>query len=639
MYQIMMKLSRVASLAPLVSALALLAPGLVRAQDAPKSDVKPAEAASTTSDTKSATEAPAKPRVAVFRLSGAVTEIAGVEDLFSIGSGGTASLRDLVTRMDKAARDKDVKAVVLLYEGATAGTAQVEELRQAIGRVRAAGKTVYAHADEVPGLGAYTLLSAASRVSVVPTGDLAVTGLYGESPYLRGMLDKLGVQPDFLTCGPFKSASEIYMRHGPSPEADDMQNWLLDSLYETTVERVAASRKVTPETVRGWVDDGPYSAERAKSAGLIDAVEQRQDLNALLRKEIGDDLVLDAKYGEKSTPKPDFSTPFGVLKFYGELLGGSKKVETKKPSVAIVHVDGAIVTGRGEMGLFSGGNQAASTPIRKALDDAAADDTIKAVVLRVDSPGGSAVASEIILDATKRLKAKKPLVVSMGNVAGSGGYYVACAADTVFADASTITASIGVVSGKLATEGLFDKVGVSFKSYKRGQNAGMLASGQTFTGPERKKMQAYMDEVYGVFKGHVTAIRGARLKKPIDELAGGRVFTGKQALELGLVDRLGTLHDAIAFVAEEAKLGDDYEVRTVPKAQSFLEKLLEDNDDQPRKDLNVNLGASTILRLAEPMLGALDPARAGLVRQALGRLELIRREGVILMMPEISIGN
>ena len=231
-------------------------------------------------------------------------------------------------------------------------------------------------------------------------------------------------------------------------------------------------------------------------------------------------------------------------------------------------------------------------------------------MLRVDSPGGSALASEIILDATRRVKAKKPFTVSMGNVAGSGGYYVACAADTIFADASTITASIGVVCGKLATSGLYDKLGVTFKSYRRGQNSGMLASGEVFTPAERLKMRSYMDEIYGVFKGHVTAIRGNRLKKPIDDLAGGRVFTGKQALELGLVDRLGTLHDAIKFVADQAKL-TDYDVRVVPKPKSFLEQLMEAGDgDEPRKGLDV-LHRPTLLEIAAPYLRSLDPSRAG----------------------------
>ena len=269
---------------------------------------------------------------------------------------------------------------------------------------------------------------------------------------------------------------------------------------------------------------------------------------------------------------------------------------------------------------------------------AAADDTIKAVVLRVDSPGGSALASEIILDATRRVKAKKPFTVSRGNVAGSGGYYVACGSDTIFADETTITGSIGVVAGKLATSGLYDKLGVTFKSYRRGQNAGMLASSEVFTPGERLKMRSWMDEIYGVFKGHVTAIRGNRLKKPIDDLAGGRVYTGKQALELSLVDRLGTLHDAVKHVAAQAKL-TDYDVRVVPKPKSFLEKLLEGGvDNDSRKGLDV-VHKPTLLELAQPYLRSLDPSRAELVRNALGCLELLNREGVILMMPELGLGR
>ena len=204
-----------------------------------------------------------------------------------------------------------------------------------------------------------------------------------------------------------------------------------------------------------------------------------------------------------------------------------------------------------------------ASKIRKALDEAARDNSIKAVVLRVNSPGGSAVASEIILDATRRVKARKPFVVSMGDVAGSGGYYVACASDVIYADETTITASIGVVGGKIATADMWKKVGVTFKSYKRGENAGMLSTGEPFTDRERQRMQSWMNDVYDVFQSHVRAIRGSRLKKPLDELAGGRVFTGKQALDLGLVNRIGGLGDAIAYVAGEAKL-KDFEVRTVP---------------------------------------------------------------------------
>src|SRR5205823_13005696 len=185
------------------------------------------------------------------------------------------------------------------------------------------------------------------------------------------------------------------------------------------------------------------------------------------------------------------------LKVWADLLSEGKQKKSTKNAVAIVYVNGPITLGGNNQSPFGGNETAASTPIRKTLDEAAKDDSIKAVVLRVDSPGGSAVASEIILDATKRVKNRKPLIVSMGNVAGSGGYYVAMAADTIYADEATITGSIGVVGGKFATNAMWNKLGVTFKSYKRGKNAGMLSSEKVFSDDERKRMQEWMDEIYG----------------------------------------------------------------------------------------------------------------------------------------------
>jgi protease-4 len=590
-------------------------------------------------DAEAGVEEP-KPRVAVFRLAGEVTEVP-TDEALPFGSGPSISLRELVARLKKAREDKAVKAAIVLVEGGGYSLAQAEELRQAMTQFRAAGKEIYSHADSLE-MGTYVLLSGASRLSVVPTGDLWVIGMSGESPYLAGLLEKIGVQPDFLTCGEFKSAAEIFMRKGPSPQAEKMQNWLLDGLYETEVSLIASGRKVDAAKVKGWIDNGPYSAEKAKEAGLIDAVEHRADFLEQVKQKVGDKPIIDLKYGQKKGPQVDFSSPMGILNFYGELLSGPKK-KTYKTSVAIVHVDGPIVLGSPSADpLMGSGGAAASTTIRKALEKCLADDTIKAVVLRVSSPGGSATASEIILDATKRLKAKKPFVVSMGSVAASGGYYVSCASDTIFADESTITGSIGVVGGKLATTGLWDKVGISWKSYRRGQNAGLLSGSQIFSDAERKKMQSWMDDIYGVFKGHVTAIRRERLKKPIDELAGGRVYTGKQALELGLVDKLGTLEDAIKFVAAEAKM-EDYEVRTVPEPKNFVELLMSDlQGGDSDKQLSLTALAPrtpSLWETALPMLQGLDPERLRAVRQAFIRLELLRSEGAVLMAPEMTFGR
>jgi protease-4 len=586
----------------------------------------------------------AKPRIAVFRLAGAVTETP-TEDLFSFGSSASVTLKDLVARMKKAADDPAIKAVVILHEDGSIGLAQTEELRQAMERLRSASKKIYAHADSLS-MREYVLLSGTTRLSVVPTADVWITGIAGEAPYLRGLLDLLGVKPDFLTCGAYKSAAEIFMRTGPSPESDAMQNWLLDSMFATQIDLIAKGRGLKPEQVRTLIDNGPFSATKAKDARLVDAVEHRQAFEAFLQNEYGKDVVFDKKYGQKEQAKVDLSSPFAAFKILGDMLGqGSKKASTKD-AVGIVYVDGPIVIGGGQPSPFSGAT-ARATEIRKALDEAARDDSIKAVVLRIDSPGGSAVASEIILDATRRVKAKKPFVVSMGDVAGSGGYYVACGADTIFADESTITGSIGVVTGKLVTNDMWKRVGISFKQYQRGKYAAMLGTGEVFTPEERQRMQAYMDEIYGVFKGHVTAIRGSRLKKPIDDLAGGRVYTGRQALELGLVDKIGTLSDAITHIAGEAKV-KDYEVRVVPEPKNLVEKILEEamgtKDEKPGLEMSglrlpTAVPTASLVELALPYLKHLDPERVRLIVSALERLQLVQQEGVILMMPEMRIGR
>jgi protease-4 len=583
-----------------------------------------------------------KATIPVFRLTGALTE-APAEDTIFFASTKAVSLKDLVARMEQAAKDDAVKAVVILQEGGSTGAAQKEELRQAMAKLRAAGKEVYAHADSLS-MGDYVLLSGASRISVVPTGDLWITGLHTELPYVRGLLDKLGVKPDFLTCGDYKSAAEIFLREGPSPQADEMENWLLNGLYDTYVQLIARGRGAAPAKVRAWIDNGPYSAEKAKEAGLIDAVEHRQAFEALLKSKYGKDVVFDKKYGKKKPPSIDLSSPFAMFKIMGELMGESQKSKGGKNAVGIVYVDGPIVLGGGQDSPFEG-SMARSSEIRKALDQAARDKSIKAVVLRVDSPGGSAVASEVILAATKRLKAKKPFVVSMGDVAASGGYYVSCGSDVIFADDATITGSIGVVGGKFATNPMWKKIGVTFKEYKRGANAGLLSTADVWSAGEREKMQSWMNDVYGVFKGHVTAVRGSRLKKPIDKIAGGRVYTGRQALELGLVDRIGTLQDAIHYVAEQAKL-TDYDVRVVPKPKNFVERLVEEISGEKDEPEGLELSARfplthapSLAELALPYLQHLDPQRVRAVKTALQRLQLMQREGAVLMMPEILFPN
>jgi protease IV len=577
-------------------------------------------------------KAPAKVVVPVFSLSSPVTEKPAAEDLPFATGGTPESFLNLTKRLRKALDDEDVKGVVLLSGDASFGLAQTEELHRILGELKKAGKKIYAHAD-VLDTRRYVLLSAATHLSVTPTGYMFVTGIYGEQLYLRGLFEKLGVRPDFLTCGAYKSAAEMFMRKTASPEAKEMYGWLYDGMYDSYLTAIAQGRDVDKAQAEKWIDQGLYSAESAKEAGLIDASEYRKDFEDRIKKDLGEGVEFDRRYGKAKQKQIDLSNPFAALQIWAEILSGGKKPKSTKDAVAVVYVEGAIMPGKGTPSLFGESEGAYSDPIRKALDKVAADETVKAVVLRVDSPGGSVVASEIILKASQRVKSKKPLIVSMGNVAGSGGYYVSCGTDTIFAEPGTITGSIGVVSGKLATKEMWGKLGINFEPHQRGKRAGMMSSAAVFTPEEKAEMQSWMDDVYEDFKGHVLAVRKDRLKKPIDDLAGGRVFTGKQALENGLVDKLGGLNDAIQFAAKKADV-EDYEVRVVPEPKSFFELLAADLNDSKPDDKHLRIDtAGSIWETVLPMLNGLDPHRVKAVRQAFQQLEIIQAERLSLSMP------
>lgn len=571
--------------------------------------------------------------IAYFRIKGALTETpTHMPPLF--GSKPPMSLKSLLERFKEARHDNNVVAVVIDLQRAALGLAQLQEIHEAMRKFAAVDKDVFVHADSLSTL-SYAVATGASNISVVPTGDVRLIGLYGETPYLRGALDKIGIVPDIEQCGDFKTAAEPLMRTGPSEQSQRMTKWLLDGLYDEVVNIIAKGRSISPEKVRSLIDQGPYTAEEAHKAGLIDSVKHRQDFIAVLKARYGSSTKLVTDYGKRDEFQIPDDNFFALFEFLMKMFNPVAKVYST-PSVAIVYVEGAIVTGSAEMSPFGTASGAYSTTIRKALDKAAGDDSVKAVVLRVDSPGGSALASEIILDATKRVAAKKPLIVSMGNVAGSGGYYVACAAETIFADRSTITASIGVVGGKLVTTGMWDKLGINWHAVQRGEMAGMLSSAEPFSDAERAKVRHYMTTVYEVFKKHVTDGRGEHLVKPIDEIAGGRVFTGAQALDLGLVDKIGGLEDSVKFAAQRASLGE-YDIRVIPEPLNLFDLLLggrkDDEFAMTPSSHTLSLIDSPPFQAVFPTISRLDPLRARAIVRALQRIELIHKEHVITMMP------
>ena len=589
---------------------------------------------------------PAKPpvvptSVAVFGLGGAVSEGPGGGDLSSLLSGtAPESLRSLVSRMDRAGRDKQVAAVALLYNGPVVGSAQLEELVSAVDRLRETGKPVYLLAESM-GTGGYVLASHCSHLSVVPGGELALVGLATESPYIRGLLDWLGVEPDFLTCGDFKSAGEMYMREGPSRNAAAMGDRLLDSQYRTYVDLIASGRNVDRKQVRHWIDQGPYTASRARAAGLIDAVEHRREFYDRMRRAHGQASRLLTRYGLPPRQQVDLSSPLGLIQFYSKLLQGPGRVVNRGDTIAMVYLEGTIVGGSMPISP-TGGAAASSETLRKTLAVVERDKAIKAVVLRIDSPGGSALASEVILDAIRKVQANKPVIVSMGNVAASGGYYVASYADEILAQPTTITGSIGVVGGKFATTGLWDKLGIKWASRSRGANATLNGTAAVFTDDQRDRVQEQMDEIYGTFKRHVVDGRGKKLKKPIEQIAGGRVYTGRQALELGLVDRMGGQVDAIAAAAKRAGIRK-YTIREYPESRGLFDSLMGTRQpDRPGPLVGRRRSRREGVRLLDrvvPLLGTLEPQRAEGIRRVVGHLERLQHERVFLLAPEIRIDD
>ncbi|MBL8848094.1 MAG: signal peptide peptidase SppA, partial [Planctomycetaceae bacterium] len=360
---------------------------------------------------------------------------------------------------------------------------------------------------------------------------------------------------------------------------------------------------------------------------------------ARLKSEYGEDAEFDKSVGKQQEPELDMSNPFAAMSL---LMGGPEAMgapERAENVIAIVYVDGAIMPGEPTRSALGAVEGAYSGPIRRALEKVAADDHVKGVVLRVNSPGGSAVASEIILDATRHVREKKPMVVSMGDVAASGGYYVSCGVETIYADSATITGSIGVVAGKVATSSMWRRLGINFHPVERGANADIMSTAEVFSAEQRATLQGWMDEVYGVFKGHVTAARGERLKKPIDELAGGRVYTGRQALELGLVDEIGGLDVAIKAVAAKAGV-EDYDIETVPESKGFLEQILAGivgETDEDENQLVAPQLSGLFLETAGPALKAADPRRVRLIHQAALQLDLLQQEGLMLTMPLLDV--
>jgi protease IV len=495
-------------------------------------------------------------------------------------------LREVIGRLAKAAKDKSVSGVVLDIQNPEIGRGKVEELRGAIARFRAAGKKAYAMLDSAEPAD-YLVACACDEIVMPETGVVMLPGVHAEAMFFKGLLAKLGVEADFIHIGDFKGAAEPLTREEFSKPVRENMTSLIDDLYDDMITTIVKDRPLTIAQAKEVIDTGIITARRAKELGLIDRIAYPDTLrDELTRKYKADPLVFVKNYGKKEVDT-DFSGPMGFFKLMQMMMGGdSSSVDRRGKKIAVVYALGPIMTGKSKSGMF-GGESMGSTTIIEALRKANDDKQVVAIVLRVDSPGGSALASDLIWHETQVIK--KPIVASMGDVAASGGYYISMGAKKIFASPSTITGSIGVVGGKMAIKGLFDKVGITTETIERGKNSGIFSSSGKFTASQRDVVTKMMEDMYGQFTSKAAKGRHMPVEK-LRKLAGGRVYSGRQAKENGLIDELGTLHDAIQEAKKLAGLDKDTEVRleVLPEPTNFFETLFGDLDAE--KEVRVNLG-------------------------------------------------
>ena len=469
-------------------------------------------------------------------------------DVFSAFVEPKPTLRQTVSAIRRAKADTRVKALVIRPRGGGALWAQLQEIRAALDDFRAGGKPITAYL-EFGGPQEYYLAAAADRVVMMPAGQLDVAGLAFYELFFRGTLDKIGVVPDLLHIGDYKSASNTFTEKGFTPAHREATQALNRDWYDELVRSIAKGRKQSEDAVRAALDGGPYLAEAAKKAGLVDAL--------LYEDQLDDDAPI------KGTQKIEYRP-------YTQAPGGSPAVATGG-SIALLYAVGSIASGKSN---FDGSQVVGSDTFAEWLRKVRLDSGVRAVVVRIDSPGGSAIASEVIWREMMLTRAVKPVIVSMGDVAASGGYYMAAPAHSIVAQPGTLTGSIGVVTGKFAVQGALDKVGISTATVTDGRHADIYSPFRPFTGEERARIEEQMQTTYELFLKRVAEGRQAPVEK-IDAVAQGRVWTGRQARERGLVDELGGLEDAIRIAKERARFepGKEASLIVYPAKRSVFEVL------------------------------------------------------------------
>ena len=509
----------------------------------------------------------------------------------------TPTVAETWQMLRNAAADSRIQAIVLEPRGLSVGWAKLEELRADILNFKKSGKPVYAFLRSA-GTKEYYLASAADKIYMAPEDELDVKGLRAELMFVKGTLDKLGVQMEFEHVGKYKDAPDMFTKNESSPETREVINQVLDQFYGDFVNTIAEGRKKAPDAIRALIDNGPFVGKEALNGGLVDALVYEDEMYGLLKQQL------------KLSDMEKIAEHDYVRARAGNLgLDGSTKI-------ALLVGQGDITRGatndQGNDGITAAGM---IRRIRQVRDDS----SIKGVILRIDSPGGDGIASDDILHEAKLLSQKKPMVISMSDLAASGGYFIAMTGDPLIAYRNTETGSIGVFFGKVNLRGLYDKLGVKKEIMKRGRFADIDTEYQPLNDEQRAKLRTEIEVFY---RGFVQRVADGRKRKydDVEPLAQGRVWTGAQAKQNGLVDEIGGIDRAIEMVKQKANIAASEKITLVPYP--------------PRRNLlQVLMDRDTDLTSIESHM--VDSRMAAKLRELLGNLPLgaLSQGGILRLMP------
>lgn len=550
------------------------------------------------------------------------------------GSGDEPTLRELIAKFHDVEADTGFSGLVVRLKSPELKTTQVEEIGKAMDAVRASGKKVHLFADGYE-TKEFMLGSHADELILQTGGAVSLPGMHMEEMYLADTLAWVGLTPQLVQVGDYKGANEQMMRSSPSPQWEENISKLLDGLYANVRERVKTSRKLTDAQLdeamkKAWLANG----ETAKATGLIDAVCDLPELTDHLKKSYSTDDIEWTSYEPAKKHGLDMGNPLQLL----AKLGQEPDIRARRDSIAVLHITGAIIDGESTQGGLTGEAQVGSFTIRRALGEIEDDDLIKGVIVRIDSPGGSAIASEVIWQGVKRLTTTKPVWISVGSIAASGGYYVAVSGQKIYVNPSSIVGSIGVVGGKVALGGAYDKLKIHVVNRGRGPMANMFASSTPWTDVEKAFVREKMKETYDLFESRV---KQGRAGINTSMTAAGRLFTGNDAIALKMADKVGGLEDTITDLASELKLASgQYDVLDFPSPRPAIEVF--------GQMLGKYMGASAPVAstrgedmgsqfAAGVLREVVGPKAWPSVRDSLGAMLELRREPVLLVAPHSFI--